>query len=86
MAPPLFLRVGFEPFSLPLDADAGSERRVVVLQKTAGEAAADLTEGYAGIDIHMLVEGVINKERALVEVAGAVAGDRIPDEACVYFA
>ena len=73
------LELGFEPLGLPLHAEAGSERRVVVLQEAAGEAAVDLAEGHARIDIEVPVESVIDKERALVEVTGAVgAGCALP--------
>ena len=66
--------------SLPLQADARGERPSVVRQEAAVEAAGLVGEGHAGIEVEMPVDGVVDQEGALIEIAGAVGGDRVTDK------
>jgi len=57
------------PPDLPLDADARGKRPGIVRQEAAVEAAGLVGDGNATIDVEVPVDGVIDQEGALIEVA-----------------
>ena len=63
------LENGSKPPELPLHAETGGECHVAVLQVAGVKPTALFGEGHAGIDVEVPVEGVIDQEGPLVEIA-----------------
>ena len=59
-------------YKLEPEPRASHEQRTVGLKEAGGQAAVNRRVVYAGIDVEVLVESIVDQERAHIEIAGAV--------------